>query len=306
MNKVITLDHQQLDLLRKYLSESSTTTKEIPSGTIYKIASTNISIYNSGKVLIQGKDTENWFERINSYLSLDLSLSSENSQVETSKQSQDIDLTQYSKIYPRIGTDESGKGDFFGPLVTASFEVKSSKTEKLLLELGVSDSKKKSDSKIQELAPLIKQIGAYRVVKISPGKYNNLYSKMKNINKILGWSHARAIEDILMNSHSNLAIADQFGDEKIINTSLLNLGKNITLVQTPRGERDIAVAAASILARDAFIRSIRDLEKKYHSQFPLGAGESVIRAGKLFVTNYGMDELQVVSKMHFKTTLQIK
>lgn len=303
MNKVITLEHQQLDLLRKYLSESSTTTKEIPSGIIYKIASTNISVYNSGKVLIQGKDIENWFEKINSYLGLDLSISSK---IETSKQSQDLDLTQYSEIYPRIGTDESGKGDFFGPLVTASFEVNSSKTEKLLLELGVSDSKKISDSKIQELAPLIKKIGAHRVVKISPGKYNNLYSKMKNINKILGWSHARAIEDILTNSQSNLAIADQFGDEKIIKTSLLNLGKNITLVQTPRGERDIAVAAASILARDAFIRSIRELEKKYNSQFPLGAGEAVIRAGKLFVTNYGSDALEVVSKIHFKTTLQIK
>lgn len=303
MNKVVTLSVDKLELLKTVLLENNAEIKDINSGCIFKVNSTNISIYNSGKVLVQGKEAELWFDKIMGEFS-DMSQDSPKDHIPSGSQYQDLMI--YSGVYPRVGTDESGKGDFFGPLVTASFALESEKVEKLLIELGVADSKKKTDARILELAPKIKKMGNYHIVKIGPDKYNNLYMKMKNINKILGWSHARAIENILNISKAELAIADQFGDESIINSSLFKLGKSIKLVQTPKAERDMAVAAASILARDAFIRAVKDLEIKFNSRFPLGAGKSVIDAGKKFVDNYGVDALLNVSKLHFKTLEQIK
>ena len=112
--------------------------------------------------------------------------------------------------------------------------------EKKLIELGVQDSKSNSDSKNQELARKIKEIlmpEQYSVVFISPEKYNQLYSKIKNLNKLLAWGHARAIENILKKVNCNNVISDQFGDEELIKKALLEQGKKATLIQTPKAER---------------------------------------------------------------------
>jgi ribonuclease HIII len=205
----------------------------------------------------------------------------------------------------RIGTDESGKGDFFGPLVVAGVLVTPEK-EKALEKVGVKDSKKiGSDKRITEIArDIIGAVGphSYSIIVIGPAKYNELHEKMRNVNKILGWAHARAIENLLKeNADCRLAIADQFGDPDYIGRSLMERGKRIELIQVHKGERDIAVAAASILARKAFLKSMAKMSEDFGMEFPRGASE-VIEAAREFSDRHGKEKLNAVAKMHFSTS----
>lgn len=233
-------------------------------------------------------------------------------QNEESKELKQTKLTTTSeKIIPsfekRIGTDESGKGDYFGPLVIAGVLLDKSDEEKLL-SIGVQDSKKNSDIKNRELAKQIRNVlrnEKYRIVFILPEKYNELYSKMNNLNQILAWGHARAIENILAISECAHAIADQFGDESYIKKALMEKGKNIELFQTPKGERDIAVAAASILARDMYLMQLELLSRKAGIELPKGASPEVEKVARFIVQNQGEDKLQFFAKLHFKTTKKV-
>lgn len=293
MNFVLEFDKDVVSDIIEYISANSSEEKSVPSGTLFKINGTNISIYTSGKVLFQGKDAKIWYEKLSNIFIPKKNI------IENKKITQK-DLSEIT-TFPRIGSDESGKGDFFGPLVTAAFMLVSKEVENELISLGVTDSKKIKDNKIFELAPIIKNLGPSQIIKINPIKYNELYKKMNNINKILGWSHARAIENILIGKECKLAIADQFGDEKIIKSSLFKLGKDIELIQTPKAERDLAVAAASILAREAFLKGINSLSEKYRTVLPLGAGENVISTGVQHAKKNGISSLTEISKTHFRT-----
>jgi len=204
-----------------------------------------------------------------------------------------------------IGTDESGKGDYFGPIVIAGVYVNSSIASELR-KIGVQDSKKLSDAQIILLAQKIKKICPfYSVVSIGNEKYNELYEKMKNLNTILGWGHARAIENVLEKVECKDALSDQFGDQKIIESALLKKGKTIRLRQRPKAEENIAVAAASILARNEFILKLEKMSTDYKLTFPKGASSQVIAAAKVFIEKYNKDELEKVAKLHFKTTGQL-
>lgn len=199
-----------------------------------------------------------------------------------------------------IGTDESGKGDFFGPLVIAGVMV-NEKTAQIFLEAGIKDSKKVTDKKILTLEPIIKQHSAYSVVVIANKRYNELYSKIKNLNKLLAWGHARVIENILEKENCPYALSDKFGDESLIKSALMEKGKTIRLEQMVRAESDIAVAAASILARAEFVHKIQSMENSYGVKFPKGCAPQVKVAAKEFIEKYSRDKLSEVCKTHFKT-----
>ncbi|MBX2860583.1 MAG: ribonuclease HIII [Vampirovibrio sp.] len=215
-----------------------------------------------------------------------------------------------------IGTDESGKGDYFGPLVVAGVYVDEG-TMPVLQELGVADSKKLTDRDIQRLAAQIKEtVGekAISVIEIGPAKYNQLYDKFKrsgkNLNHLLAWAHATSIENLLTaleetDSVCSQAVADQFGNERYILSQLKDKGKAITLHQTPKAEANIGVAAASIIARHRFVRKIGALSGQFEVELPLGAGPRVLQQAKRFVTRHGGEALTQVAKMHFKTTQQV-
>src|SRR5438045_7138825 len=157
---------------------------------------------------------------------------------------------------PHFGIDESGKGDFFGPLVIAGVYVDREIARKFL-ETGVQDSKRiSSDTRIRALADEIRRAstGLFDVVLIGPATYNDLYEKFGNLNKLLAWGHARVIENLLAKKPDcPRSLSDQFADARIIEQSLLRHGRKIAIQQRPRAESDIAVAAASIPAREAFI-----------------------------------------------------
>ena len=205
-----------------------------------------------------------------------------------------------TEFIPHIGVDESGKGDFFGPLVIASV-LTDEKTAKYFTELGMKDSKKLSDKKILSFAQEIKKHSPHSIIAISNGRYNELYSNIKNLNKLLAWGHARAIENILEKNSCEYALSDQFGDESLIKNALMKNGSNIRLEQMVRAESDIAVAAASILARATFVQKMDNMENTYGIKFPKGCSGLVKTAACEFISKYGKDRLKEVCKAHFKT-----
>jgi ribonuclease HIII len=197
-----------------------------------------------------------------------------------------------------IGVDDSGKGDFFGPLVVAACYV----GPEHLAELdGVRDSKKLTDPMSLRLSTIIQRTCPHSVVAIGPAKYNELYLKFRNLNKLLAWGHARAIENVLEEQPCELVISDQFADPAGLKRQLFERGRSITLKSMVRAESDIAVAAASILARAEFLRRLKWLGEEFGVDLPKGASPQVIDAGKRFVAKHGSDELSKVGKMHFKT-----
>lgn len=203
-----------------------------------------------------------------------------------------------------IGVDEAGKGDYFGYLVTAAVFVED-KNEEKLKALGVKDSKKLSDFAVKNLAPQIKKLCIYDVVKISPEKYNQLYKKFLNLNKLLAWSHAQAIENILSKVDCNLVITDKFADEKFLGDALLKKGVKVRVEQRIKAdENDIAVAAASILARDEFLKTLRLLGREVGTVLPKGATHVENKAKEL-VEKHGSEVLNFVAKMHFKITKRV-
>lgn len=212
------------------------------------------------------------------------------------------------ELFPKenghIGTDESGKGDYFGPLVVAGVFLPDDQ-QQVLAELGVKDSKRFSDSRVSELAALLKKGYKYSVVAIGPEKYNELYLKLRNLNRILAWAHSRAIENILEEVHCSLAITDQFGDKSYVLNALMKEGKNIELVQKPKAEEDLAVAAASILARAEFLKRLHFLSQDAGVDLPKGASPLVEEAGLKLVRLHGKQVLDRVAKKHFKTTIRI-
>lgn len=205
-----------------------------------------------------------------------------------------------------IGTDESGKGDFYGSLVVAAVLVDRG-TEAVLIERGIKDCKALSDDKVRALAAVIREVcsGRYVEIELTPARYNEIYQQLraegKNLNQLLAWAHARAIEDVLQKEPCRFAISDQFADERQILSRLMEKGRKITLLQSHRAERNIAVAAASVLARDRFLARLQAFKAQYGFDFPKGASPAVISVGKRFSAEHGRNSLVNVAKLHFKT-----
>ena len=261
---------------------------------------TNIVLYESGKLVVQGKGTQEFVEFV-----------LEPEILKQAKLGYETVLNP-DLLLPRFGVDESGKGDFFGPLCIAGVYVNEAVINSWK-EAGIRDSKNiSSDKKISDLAKLIRETPGCVVDSVVVGNeaYNRLYSKMKSVNTLLAWGHARVIENLMgkryqMNPPPVKAISDQFAASKsVIEKALMAQGKEIQLVQRHKAEEDIAVAAASILARDEFVKGIAKLEQQFQMKFPKGAGDLVDRAAKEFVDTRGAGELQKVSKLHFRTALR--
>jgi ribonuclease HIII len=209
---------------------------------------------------------------------------------------------------PHFGIDESGKGDFFGPLVISGVYVDRGIARKFL-DAGVQDSKRiGSDAKIRALADSIRKdsLGIVDTVLIGPAKYNELYEKFGNLNSLLGWGHARVIENLLAKKPDcPRSLSDQFADARVIERSLLSHGRKIDIVQRTKAESDVAVAAASILAREGFINWLEREGKKLGVRLERGVSSAVKEAAKKLIESKGPEALRQVAKVHFKTAHEI-
>ena len=203
-----------------------------------------------------------------------------------------------------VGTDESGKGDYFGPLVVAAVYVDEFLRDKFK-KLGVKDSKLLSDFQIDKIAPRIIEMldNKYSIIKISPQKYNQLYPKFGNLNVMLNWAHSKAIEEVYKAINFEKVITDKFTKKNFIAPGKL-LKANVEFKQFTKGERYIGVAAASILARNTFNLWFK---KNKHGKvtFPKGNSDAVIKAARELKEIIGTEEMANYTKLHFKTTKKI-
>ena len=260
----------------------------------------NVVFYESGKLVLQGKGTQEFIEFVlEPEILKEVKLGYET-------------ILNPELLAPRLGVDESGKGDFFGPLCIAGVYVNGTMIEKWK-DAGVRDSKNiSSDKKIKELAELIKDTPGCvtSVVPIGNEAYNRLYQKMRSVNTLLAWGHARVIENLMgqrhrMNPLPVRAISDQFASSKdTVAKALMSMGREIELVQKHRAEEDLVVAAASILARHEFVSRLGALEKQFEIKLPRGASAFVDAAAKEFIAKHGVENLPKGAKMHFRTALR--
>jgi ribonuclease HIII len=263
-----------------------------PAYTLFSAQKKGVSctLYTSGKLTVQGKGME---EFITFYLEPEILQSIAFSYPET----------QVS-MEARIGIDESGKGDFFGPLCVAGVQADEAKIKELLA-IGVRDSKQIADKAIRVLSGKIKQVCPYSIIFLSPKKYNELYASFNNLNRLLGWGHATAIAELVAKTGCTNVIIDQFAAEHVVQNALKQKKLIVTLAQRHRAEADPVVAAASILARAAFLEGLEALSKQYGIEIPKGASSQVVRVGKQLVNKFGPAILEQVAKLHFKTKEEV-
>ena len=287
------ISNAQAETLREILQQTGFEFKEKPY-TIFAAAKgkLNVSVYEKGpKVLVQGKETEDFVR-----FTLEPEVLGE------AKLGYEEEL-QPEMFAPHFGIDESGKGDFFGPLVIAGAYTDRDLTRKLR-DAGVADSKKIADSKIKKLAALIRKTPGldHEVIMIGPKKYNELYQKIGNVNKLLAWGHSAVIERLCeKRPDCERALSDQFANPRLLRSSLGERGRDIELQQRTKAESDVAVAAASILARDKFVWWIESASEKYGFEIPKGASAAVRKAAGKLVGEHGREVLHILTKTHFKT-----
>lgn len=262
-----------------------------PPHTLFSAKKKGVSctLYTSGKLCVQGKDMGSFIEF---YLEPHILKSFDFTYKEQANLN--IDTTG------RIGIDESGKGDFFGPLCIAGVFAEGDAILKLK-EIGVRDSKTLTDSMIKKISDKIRNNFVHHIVKINPAKYNELITQFGNLNSLLAWGHATAIEKLSIQTGCKEVIIDQFANEYVVLTALKRKKLVLELTQRHRGEEDLVVAAASILARSTFVEALEQMEQQYKQTFPKGASQKTIAAGKDYVRTYGLSELGNVGKLHFKT-----
>jgi ribonuclease HIII len=292
-----TLTQEQVAKLRALLEERGF--KFAPKEWTIFFAQKNklsVAVYEKGpKVLVQGKGVEEFVQfELEPKILGEAKLGYE-------------EVHSPEMFQPHFGVDESGKGDFFGPLVIAGAYVDRGIARKLL-DAGVVDSKRiSSDARIRTLADTIRKssLGLVESVLIGPAKYNELYEKFGNLNKLLGWGHARVIENLLAQKPDcPRALSDQFADERVVEQSLLRHGRKINIEQRPRAESDIAVAAASILAREAFINWLERKGKEIGLRLDRGVSSAVKESAKKLVEMNGPGALRAVAKVHFRTAYE--
>lgn len=259
-----------------------------PPYTVFSAQKKGISctLYTSGKLTVQGKDKDDF---IAYYLEPEILKTLTYTYPEVG-----IDMTS------RIGADEAGKGDFFGPLCVGAVQADEAGIKKLL-KIGVKDSKRMSDRTALELSRKIKQISPHVLVRLFPKKYNELYASFRNLNQLLAWGHATAISELIEKTGCQEILIDQFVSEPLVENLLKKKNIQAHFTQRPRAEEDPVVAAASILARAAFLEGLETLSEQIGVSLPKGASHQVIKVGKTIVQSQGKEILAEIAKLHFKT-----
>ena len=289
------LTAEQANTLRRVLEEQGYDFEPKPHALFSaRKGKLNVTVYQKGpKVLVQGKGTEDFIQ-----FTLEPEVLGE------AKLGYE-EILEPDKFAPHFGIDESGKGDFFGPLVIAGVFT-DAVIARHLIDIGVMDSKRvTSAARIRKLAAAIRATPGCvaDVVSVGPESYNRMYASFDNLNRLLAWGHAKVIENLVAARPAcPRALSDQFARPEVLQRALREKGLTLTLEQRTKGESDTAVAAASILARERFIDWMDQTSTACGVKLPLGASDAVVQAARQLVARHGREALGKVAKLHFRTT----
>ena len=249
------------------------------------------TLYSSGKLVVQSSDPAAFLARWTGYDAPAPAPSASSGEAHDK-----ISRTDE----PTVGSDETGKGDYFGPLVVAAVRLEPAQA-KGILAAGVMDSKKLTDERALRLAVALREL-PHAIEVLTPDEYNIVYPRYKGLNPLLADLHAKAIGKVARDG--DRVLVDQFANERVMREATSHL--KVKLEQAHRAERNAAVAAASILARAEFLLRLRELSERYEVELRKGAGAPTDKAALQFAHQHGRDALGEVAKLHFKNTLKLE
>ncbi len=258
----------------------------------YKSRDVNVVAYKSGKLVVQGKGTEDFVTFV---LEPEILGAAEFGYDEA---------THPEWFEAHAGIDESGKGDLFGPLVSACVIADGDAVRKWQDE-GLKESKKvSSDKAAMAMAKKVRDTKGV-VVKVTyagMAKYNDLYRRFGNLNRLLAWMHAKAIESALAERSVPWGMLDQFTKQPLVQRQLK--AENFNLKMQTKAESDPVVAAASIIARATYIFAMQKLSKEFGEELQKGASAKTRQQAVAIIRKFGPDALQNFAKLHFKTAAE--
>ena len=293
------LDDAQMDKLRAILVERGWTPFEIAYTRFAFKADhlkTNVAAYTSGKVVIAGKGTEEF-----------VTMTLEPEVIGAAKLGYD-EVLHPDWFESHAGLDESGKGDFFGPVIAATVIADKSAIE-AWRKAGVQDSKKIAENQIIKLDKLIRETrGAVaRTCFCGMPKYNELMSRPgANLNRLLAWQHATALEQALTVKRVPWGLLDQFTKQPLVQRELAKKKvEGFELRMRTKAEEDPVVAAASVVARAEFVRQMHTLSKSFGTKLQKGAGPLVKEQAHQIIERFGVRALGDFAKLHFRTAYEV-
>lgn len=249
------------------------------------------TLYKSGKFVIQGADPDIFVAR---YVEGGKVLPSK---AKTAKEAP-LEAVPTTTL---IGSDECGKGDYFGPLVVCAVRLDPEAAAKLSSS-GVVDSKKLTDDRARQLGAALRQVLPFSIQRLDPPQYNQVYAKIGNVNLLLADLHAAAIRELAKPGMH--VLIDQFSKTDLFAARLGDL--KLRIEQRPRAEANLAVAAASIIARAEFLACMDELSSEALVTLRKGAGFPTDNAGVEYARMHGFDALAQVAKLHFKNTDKVR
>lgn len=298
----VVLTERQAEALEAYCRQHGFTFREVPHARFGAFRDdVNVVCYRSGKAVVQGRGTRDFVQFV-----------LEPEILREARLGYELELQPELKL-ARVGVDESGKGDLFGPLCVAAVYVNES-VVRAWQETGIRDSKRVgSDAAIRDLARQIRTTPGcvFEVVVIGNEAYNRCWAQMGNVNRLLAWAHARAVENLLhkdgrLEPFPVRVISDQFArDPRLVQRALMARGRQLELIQRHRAEADPAVAAASILAREAFLDRLTQMSRRWGVALPRGAGPEARTALRELVQRHGPDVCRQTTKLHFRTVAEV-
>lgn len=293
----IKLDDTQMEKLHAACAAKHWETAEVPYARFaFKGPKVNVTAYTSGKVVVAGKDTEDFVQNV-----IEAEV--------TGAPKLGYDEVLHPDWYePHAGLDESGKGDLFGPVVAATV-IADGEAVRTWLKAGVRDSKAIVEAQILKLDELIRATPGVVVETAYCGmpKYNELMAKpYASLNRLLAWQHATALKSALDKKWVPRGLLDQFSKEPLVQRELKKKGVDrFELAMRTKAEEDPVVAAASIVARAEFVRCMRELSRRFGDKLQKGAGAEAKAQAAVLIQKLGAPALRDFAKLHFRTAYEV-
>ena len=287
------LKEVEIGELKAWCHARSWTQQAVPYARFAFKGKVSLVMYESGKLVVQGSGTEDFVRDVlEPYITKQALLGYE-------------EVHHPEWFQPHAGLDESGKGDVFGPLVSACV-VADGEAVRSWLKAGVRDCKSLSDGRVMELAKVIYNTPhtAFGLLAPSLESYNRLYNRFKNLNRLLAWQHAKSLEEALEKKRVPWGLLDEFSKRPLVLDYFKDPSSSFVLKQKVRAESDPVVAAASILARHRYLKALQELSERCGQVLPKGAGDTVPAALRALMAKEGREALKHFAKLHFKTVSQ--